>query len=108
MNEMKGEEGRVDSPGLVTARVHLWVQAVVHGVGIGCHLLVAIFVFWLVMVALRLLVVVGIRGQSRRAVVVTSIVGSGDEHGWWWWEGEMVVVGNDGWWWKGKNIVFVC
>ena len=88
MNEMKGEEGQVDSPGLVTACVHLWVQAVIREVGIGCHLLAAIFVFWPVVVALRSLVVIGIRGQSRRAVVVTSVVGSSDEHGWWWWEGD--------------------
>jgi len=108
MNEMKGKEGRVDSPGLVTARVRSWVQAVVRGVGVGCHLLAAVFVFWLVVVALQSLVVVGIRGQSRRAVVVMSVVGGGDEHGWWWWEGEMVVVGNNGWWWKGKNVVFIC
>ena len=40
---------------------------------------------------LQLLVVVGVRGQSQRAVVVMSVVGSGDECGWWWWEGEMVV-----------------
>ena len=64
MNEMKGEEGRVDSPGLVTAHVCLWVQAVIRGVGIGCRLLVAIFVFWPVMVALRSLVVIGVHGQS--------------------------------------------
>jgi len=64
MNKMKGEEGQVDSPGLVTAHVRSWVQAIVHGVGIGCRLLVAVFVFWLVMVALQSLMVVGIRGQS--------------------------------------------
>jgi len=64
MNEMKGKEGQVDSPGLVTAHVRSWVQAIVRGVGIGCRLLAAVFVFWPVMVALRLLVVVGIRGQS--------------------------------------------
>jgi len=64
MNEMKGEEGRVDSPGLVTACVRLWVQAVVHGVRIGCCLLAAIFVFWPVVVALQSLVVIGICGQS--------------------------------------------
>ena len=91
MNEMKGEKGQVDSPGLVTARVHLWVQAIVHGVGVGCHLWVAIFIFWPVVVALQSLVVIGIHGQSRRAVVVTSVVVGSDEHGWWWWEGEMVV-----------------
>ena len=108
MNEMKGKEGCIDSPGLVTAHVCSWVQAVVCGVGVGCHLWVAIFIFWLVMVVLQSLVVIGVRGQSQRAVVVMSIVGSGDEHGCWWWEGEMVVVGKDGWWWKGKNIVFVC
>jgi len=108
MNEMKGEEGRVDSSGLVTACVCSWVQAIVHGVGVGCRMLAAVFVFWPVVVVLRSLVVVGICGQSRRAVVVTSVVGGSDEHGWWWWEGEMVVVGNDGGWWKGKNIVFVC
>jgi len=89
------------------ACVCLWVQAIIHGVGIGYRLLVAIFVFWPVVVVLRSLVVVGVRGQSQRVVVVMSVVGGGDEHGWWW-EGEMVVVGNDGWWWKGKNIVFVC
>ena len=64
MNEMKGKEGQVDSPGLVTACVCSWVQAVVRGVGIGCRLLVAVFVFWPVVVVLQLLVVVGIRGQS--------------------------------------------
>jgi len=64
MNEMKGKEGQVDSPGLVTARVHSWVQAIVCGVGIGCHLWAAVFVFWLVVVALRSLVVIGIHGQS--------------------------------------------
>jgi len=64
MNEMKGEEGRVDSPGLVTTHVRSWVQAVIRGVGVGCHLLVAVFVFWPVVVALQLLVVIGIRGQS--------------------------------------------
>jgi len=86
MNEMKGEEGQVDSPGLVTAHVCSWVQAIIHGVGIGCRLLAAVFVFWPVVVVLQSLVVVGIHEQSRRAVVVTSIVGSGDKHGWWWWE----------------------
>jgi len=90
MNEMKGKEGRVHSPGLVTTHVHSWVQAVVRGVGVGCSLWAAIFIFWLVLVALRSLVVIGIRGQSQRAVVVTNIVGSSDKHGWWWWEGEMV------------------
>ena len=59
MNEMKGEEGWVDSPGLVTAHVRLWVQAVICGVGIGCHLWAAIFVFWPVMVALWSLAFVG-------------------------------------------------
>jgi len=63
----------------------------VRGVGVGCSLWAAIFIFWPVVVALWLLVVIGIRGQSRRVVVVTSIVGGSDEHGWWWWEGEMVV-----------------
>ena len=29
MDEMKGEEGQVDSPGPVTAHVRLWVQAIV-------------------------------------------------------------------------------
>ena len=72
MNEMKGEEGWVDSPGLVTACVHSWVQAIVCGVGVGCRLWVAIFVFWLVMVALQLL------------VVVMSMVGGGGKEGWWW------------------------
>jgi len=91
MNKMKGKEGRVDSPGLVTTHVHLWVQAVVCGVGVGCCLWVAVFIFWLVLVVLRSLVVIGVCGQSRRAVVVMSIVGGSDEHGWWWWEGEMVV-----------------
>jgi len=38
MNEMKGKEGQVDSPGLVTACVCLWVQAIVRGVGIGYFL----------------------------------------------------------------------
>ena len=90
-NKDLGEEGWVDSPGLVTTHVHLWVQAIIRGVGVGCHLWVAVFVFWLVVVALQSLVVIGIHGQSQRAVVVMSIVGSSDKHGWWWWEGEMVV-----------------
>ena len=64
MNKMKGEEGQVDSPGLVTARVHSWVQAIVHGVGVGCRLWLAIFVFWPVMVVLWSLVVIGVCGQS--------------------------------------------
>jgi len=64
---------------------------IVRGVGVGCSLWVAIFVFWLAVVVLQSLVVIGVRGQSQRVVVVTSIVGSGDKHGWWWWEGEMVV-----------------
>jgi len=38
------------------------------------------------MVAVQSLVVVGICGQSRRSVVVKSMVGGSDEHGWWWWE----------------------
>jgi len=91
MNEMKGEEGQVDSPALVTTHVCSWVQAIICGVGVGCCLWAAVFIFWLVVVALQLLVVVGIHGQSQRVLVVMSIVGSGDEHGWWWWEGEMVV-----------------
>jgi len=61
---MKGKEGWVDSPGLVTAHVCLWVQAIVRGVGVGCSLWAAVFVFWPVVVALRSLVVVGIHGQS--------------------------------------------
>ena len=64
MNKMKGKEGQVDSPGLVTTCVCSWVQAIVRGVGVGCHLWAAVFVFWLVVVALQLLVVVGIHGQS--------------------------------------------
>jgi len=64
MNEMKGKEGQVDSPGLVTTCVHSWVQAIIRGVGVGCSLWAAVFIFWLVMVALRLLVVIGIHGQS--------------------------------------------
>jgi len=64
MNEMKGEERQVDSPGLVTACIHLWVQAVVCGVGVSCSLWVAVFIFWPVMVVLWSLVAVGICGQS--------------------------------------------
>jgi len=84
MNKMKGKEGQVDSPGLVTTCVHSWVQAVIHGVGIGCSLWAAVFIFWPVVVALQLLVVIGIRGQSRRVVVVTSMVGCGGKERWWW------------------------
>jgi len=36
------------------------------------------FIFRVVMVAVGLLVVVGIRGQSRRSVAVKSVVGGGD------------------------------
>jgi len=91
MNKMEGEEGQVDSPGPVTTHVRSWVQAVICGVGVGCSLWAAVFVFWPVVVALWSLVVIGIHGQSQRVVMVMSIVGGSDEHGWWWWEGEMVV-----------------
>ena len=36
------------------------------------------FVFWAVVVAVGLFVVIGIHGQSRRSVVVKSVVGGGD------------------------------
>jgi len=47
-------------------------------VGGRLHLWVVGFVFLVVMVAVGSLVVVGIRGRSRRSVVVKSVVGGGD------------------------------
>jgi len=51
-------------------------------VGSCLHLWVVGFVVQAVMVAVWSLVVIGICGQSRRSVVVKSVVGGGDEHGW--------------------------
>jgi len=58
-----------------------WPSFTSHGLYVGgrLRLWVVGFVFWVVVVAVGSLVVVGIRGQSQRLVVVKSMVGGGDQ-----------------------------